>query len=108
LNMSKTNSGRLLRQIDSLQSAFNVTRDIGDTDPQRMAPPKMADYAEQHFKGTSIKVTVESDQDYILKNYPLLASVNRSANDVKEHQVVVRGIEHLNFLFLGTRNLAGI
>jgi hypothetical protein len=42
---------------------------------------------EQHFKGTAIKVAVESDQDYILKNYPLLAAVNRSANDVKEHQV---------------------
>lgn len=88
LNISSTNSGRLLRHIDAFQSSFNVTRDIGDTDPQRMAPPKMADYVEQHFKNTSVKVTVESDQDYILRNYPLLAAVNRSANDVKEHQVI--------------------
>lgn len=36
LNNSNSNSGRLLRFIDSLQSSFNVTRDIGDTDPRKI------------------------------------------------------------------------
>lgn len=87
LNNVASNSGRLLRFIDSLQSSFNVTRDIGDTDPQRMAPPKLADYVQQHFKNSSVKVLVDSDKEAIKKEYPLLAAVNRSANDVEEHQV---------------------
>lgn len=35
LNISNTDSGRFLRRVDSLQSSFNVCRDVGDTDPQR-------------------------------------------------------------------------
>jgi leucyl aminopeptidase len=53
-----------------------------------MAPPKMAKYIEEHFKDSAIKVTVESDQGKIAKEYPLLAAVSRCANDVKEHQVI--------------------
>ncbi|KAI6190008.1 CYTOSOL-AP domain-containing protein [Aphelenchoides bicaudatus] len=96
LSIANTNSGRLLRQLDAFQSSFIVTRDIGDTDPQRMAPPRMAEYAEQHFKGTSVKVIVESNQELIKKEYPLLSAVNRSANDVKEHQARVIWLEYEN------------
>lgn len=54
-----------------------------------MSPTKLAEYVEKHFKNTSVKVVVESDQDEIRKSYPLLAAVNRAANDVKEHQARV-------------------
>ena len=33
-----------------------VTRDIGGSDPERMAAPRVADYVDSIFKGTNIKV----------------------------------------------------
>lgn len=42
--------------------SYTVCRDIGDADPQRMAPPKVAEYVTNIFKGTSVKVHVTDDQ----------------------------------------------
>lgn len=35
-----------------------VTRDIGGSDPERMAAPNVAKYVEEVFKGTCIKVII--------------------------------------------------
>ena len=35
-----------------------VARDIGGSDPERMAAPRAAEYCEQLFKGTSVKVGI--------------------------------------------------
>uniref|UniRef100_A0A914XTR8 Cytosol aminopeptidase domain-containing protein n=1 Tax=Panagrolaimus superbus TaxID=310955 RepID=A0A914XTR8_9BILA len=89
-------SPRFLELIQGIERSFIVSRDIGDGDPQRMAPPKVAEYVQELFKGSSVKVTVDSDQEKIKKEYPLLAAVNRSANDVPEHQARIIWLEYSN------------
>ncbi|KAI6237188.1 CYTOSOL-AP domain-containing protein [Aphelenchoides besseyi] len=96
LKLSSENSGRFLRSLDALQSSFTVCRDIGDSDPQLMAPPKVANYIRDHFKDTAVKVRVESDVAEICDNYPLLAAVNRAANNVDEHRARVIWLEYEN------------
>lgn len=55
-------------------------RDIGGSDPERMAAPRVAEYVLECLKGNSIKVDVVSDLATLEKNYPLLVAVNRAAN----------------------------
>jgi leucyl aminopeptidase len=38
-----------------------VYRDIGGSDPERMAAPKVAEYVEQQFQDTCIKVIILFD-----------------------------------------------
>ena len=54
-----------------------------------MAPPKYAEFVRQHFNGTSIKIRVEEGIEHLTNEYPLLAAVNRAANNVDEHKVSV-------------------
>uniref|UniRef100_A0AC34QVK4 Cytosol aminopeptidase domain-containing protein n=1 Tax=Panagrolaimus sp. JU765 TaxID=591449 RepID=A0AC34QVK4_9BILA len=89
-------SPRFLKLINAIERASIVTRDIGDGDPQRMAPPKVADYVKNLFDGTNIKVTIDDDQEKIAKEYPLLSAVNRSANGIKEHQARIIWLEYEN------------
>ncbi|CAJ0941123.1 unnamed protein product, partial [Mesorhabditis belari] len=78
----------------AMEEAFTVSRDVGETDPQRMAPPRVADYIEEAFSGSSIKVEVTSDQDEIAKEYPLMAAVNRAASGIKEHHARLIRLEY--------------
>ena len=55
-------------------------RDIGGSDPERMAAPRVAEYVQECLKGTYVKVDVVSDLPTLEKNYPLLAAVNRCAH----------------------------
>ncbi|KAI6242053.1 CYTOSOL-AP domain-containing protein [Aphelenchoides fujianensis] len=89
-------TGRFLRSLDALQSAFVVCRDVGDGDPIRMAPPRAADYVAEHFKGSVVNVRVESGVEELREKYPLLAAVNRSANNVDEHKARVVWLEYEN------------
>lgn len=63
-----------------------VCRDIGGSDPERMAPPRVVDYVEQVFKDSPVQVRVISDKEQILKEYPLLAAVDRATRGVPRHQ----------------------
>ena len=55
-------------------------RDIGGSDPERMAAPRVEEYVRELFQGSSISVEVVSDIKTIEKEYPLFAAVNRCAN----------------------------
>ncbi|KAI6228784.1 CYTOSOL-AP domain-containing protein [Aphelenchoides fujianensis] len=96
LKLSAENTGRFLRSLDALQSAFVVCRDVGDGDPIRMAPPRAADYVAEHFKGSAVSVRVESGVEELREKYPLLAAVNRAANNVDEHKARVVWLEYEN------------
>lgn len=56
-----------------------VCRDIGGSDPERMAAPRVAEYVQHVFKNSPVNVEVIADDARILKEYPLLAAVNRAA-----------------------------
>ncbi|XP_052773682.1 putative aminopeptidase W07G4.4 [Mya arenaria] len=72
--------------LNALEMGRVVTRDIGGTDPERMAAPKAEEYVTSVLKDTCIKVEVISDVAVFEKEYPLLAAVNRAARMVPRHQ----------------------
>ncbi|KAK6095897.1 hypothetical protein MT418_003778 [Batrachochytrium dendrobatidis] len=72
-----------------------IARDIGGSDPERMAPLRCAQYIENAFKGVeNIKVTVVRDVDLIKKEYPLLHAVTRCALAVPSHFPAVVRLEY--------------
>ncbi|KAI9556250.1 hypothetical protein GHT06_018824 [Daphnia sinensis] len=69
----------------ALENGRIAGRDIGGSDPERMAPPRVEQYIRELFDGSSVSVEVISDLKTIEKEYPLFAAVNRCANDVPRH-----------------------
>lgn len=60
-----------------------LCRDIGGSDPERMAAPNVAAYVQEMFANTSVNVEVIEDEAILQKQYPLLAAVNRAASGIK-------------------------
>ncbi|XP_035795110.1 putative aminopeptidase W07G4.4 [Anopheles albimanus] len=76
----------LLRTVETLENGRFVARDIGGGDPERMAPPRVAEYVLQAFANGPIKATVIEDPHVFEREYPLFQAVNRAAATVKRHQ----------------------
>lgn len=83
-DMDRVNKGVVLDH--GLEAGRVVTRDIGGTDPERMAAPKVVQYLQETYKGTCIKMEVISDRGTFEKEFPLLAAVDRAAHVVTRHQ----------------------
>jgi len=62
-----------------------VCRDIGGSDPERMASPRVEEYCREVFKGTNISIEVEKGQPHLEANYPCMAAVNRAASLIERH-----------------------
>merc|ERR1712018_1010450 len=60
-----------------------------------MAAPRVAEYVQEMFKGTSVKVDIMEGQSKFENNYPCLAAVNRAANSVPRHQGRVIWMEYM-------------
>jgi len=73
----------------ALEAGRITCRDIGGSDPERMAAPRVAEFVQSELKGSCVKVEVISDQDKIQREYPLLAAVNRAAKCVERHRARV-------------------
>ncbi|XGW02632.1 hypothetical protein V3C99_014572, partial [Haemonchus contortus] len=81
--------------VEAYEASFTVCRDIAETGPERMSPPKVADYIRSVFDSKEITVDVTDDQDVIKKEYPMMAAVNRAANTVKNHQARLIRLEYV-------------
>lgn len=57
----------LVKLVKALDAAFTVCRDIGDSDPQRMSPPYVAEYITNAFNGTNISTHIISEVTVCLK-----------------------------------------
>jgi len=80
-------SEKELTRLQIQEEAAVIARDMGGSDPERMAPPKMQEYSEKIFNNMdNIKLTVISDQDYIAKEFPAFQCVNRACLNVPRHQ----------------------
>lgn len=80
---------RTIQTALGLESGRFVARDIGGSDPERMAAPRVAEYMQQVLKGTQVKVEVEQEDDgetSFKAKYPLLAAVNRAAAVIPRHR----------------------
>ena len=99
---------------NALETGRIVSRDIGGSDPERMAAPKyvllkftlwmkietffnyfkliqfhlnyrVEDYINKHFHGSDVKIEVIKGQSMFEDMYPCLAAVNRAASGVPRH-----------------------
>ncbi|XP_064465789.1 putative aminopeptidase W07G4.4 [Ornithodoros turicata] len=75
-----------LRYACAIEYGRIICRDIGGSDPERMAAPNVAAYVQQVFKDTPVQVEVISDTKTIEKEYPLLGAVNRAARGIERHR----------------------
>jgi len=84
LDSDKTN--KLISIACALESGRFVGRDIGGGDPERRAPPRVAEYVQKAFQGTPVHVEIISDRKMFEKEYPLFAAVDRAANVIERHR----------------------
>lgn len=90
-----TNLNTLIETASSLESGLYIARDIGGGDPERMAPPGVADYVTKAFTGNVIRVEVISDQTRLEKEFPLFGAVNRATRAVPRHQGRIIFLEYV-------------
>jgi len=69
----------------AIEEGKNVCRDVGGSDPERTAAPRVAEYVEHCFKGTEVSVEVVKGQEVLEKEYPCFAAVNRAASVIPRH-----------------------
>jgi leucyl aminopeptidase len=75
----------VLREAVVIETGRVVARDIGGSDPERMAAPRVEEYVRQCFTGTKVEVEVQKGQEFFEREYPCLAAVNRCASTVARH-----------------------
>ncbi|KAM7391360.1 hypothetical protein PAMP_022056 [Pampus punctatissimus] len=90
----ETQGTKLVALAEALESGRLACRDIGGSDPERMAAPRVADYVQELFKDSPVQVEVVSDPNVLEKEYPCLAAVNRCANSVPRHQARVIKLQY--------------
>ncbi|TMP66594.1 peptidase M17, partial [Pseudoalteromonas ruthenica] len=71
-----------------------AARDLCGTEPERMAPPRFADYCVELFANTSVSVEVIADIDKIESDYPMLGMVARASYTVERHHPRVVKLEY--------------
>ncbi|MCB9834175.1 MAG: leucyl aminopeptidase family protein [Planctomycetes bacterium] len=72
--------------LRALEAGRRAARDIGGTEPERMAPPRMAEYCQELFADTPVTVEVVEDETILGRDYPLLAAVARASMAVARHR----------------------
>ncbi|XP_022783674.1 putative aminopeptidase W07G4.4 [Stylophora pistillata] len=81
--------------IKAIDSGRYVCQDIGGSDPERMAAPRVEEYICELFQGSPVKVTVVKDPAKFEKDYPLYAAVNRCARVVERHTGRIINLEYV-------------
>jgi len=75
----------IMQQALIIEEGRIVSRDIGGSDPERMAAPRVEEYVKEIFQESGVKVEVVQGQETFEKEYPCLAAVNRCAAQVPRH-----------------------
>jgi leucyl aminopeptidase len=81
--------------VNAVAQGQYVARDLCGTEPERMAPPRFAQYCQDVFEGTSVSVEVISDVATIDKEYPMLSAVARASYAVERHHPRVVKLEYV-------------
>jgi len=69
----------------AMETGRIVARDIGGSDPERMAAPRVEEYVRKVFAGTGVQIEVVQGQKNFEREYPCLAAVNRAASGQERH-----------------------
>jgi leucyl aminopeptidase len=98
----------LVRRVGVLEQARRVARDVAGTEPERMAPERVAELCRSVFAETPVRVTVLSERPAIEREYPLIAAVARASYAVPRHAPRIIRLEYqgegpprTTFLFAG-------
>ncbi len=81
--------------VTALANGQYAARDLCGTEPERMAPPRFADYCVDLFKDSSVSVEVISDTALIDRDYPMLSTVARASYAVERHHPRVVKLEYV-------------
>jgi leucyl aminopeptidase len=80
---------RLARWVGAVEEGRRLARDMTGTNPERMAPPQMADLCRDAFANTDVEVEVIDQRDDLRADYPLLYAVSRASIVVPRHRPCV-------------------
>ncbi|MBK8100687.1 MAG: leucyl aminopeptidase family protein [Planctomycetes bacterium] len=80
--------------VTAIDGGLRLTKDLCGTEPERMAPPRFAEYVKQAFAGLPVKVTVVDSHLKLQKQYPLLFAVARASLLVPRHWPCVIRLEY--------------
>lgn len=71
--------------LEAIEKGRTLCRDITGTEPERMAPKRIAELCTQTFPAVGVKVDVDED----VSAYPLIAAVSRASMGVARHRPCV-------------------
>lgn len=75
----------LAEVLSSLEEGRRLSRDLGGTEPERMAPIGFAEYVRDLLSPAGVQVEILDDVDALKRTYPLLMSVARASLPVPRH-----------------------
>ncbi|RZG09046.1 leucyl aminopeptidase family protein [Pseudoalteromonas sp. CO348] len=78
-------SAQCCDQLSAIAAGQYAARDLCGTEPERMAPPRFADYCVELFQGSAVNVEVIADRKVMDEQYPLLSTVARASYAVERH-----------------------
>jgi leucyl aminopeptidase len=78
------------RELLAIEAGRCLCRDITGTEPERMAPLRIAALCEEAFAGTGVTVAVERD----VSAYPLITAVARASMEVERHKPCVVTLDY--------------
>jgi len=84
----------VVRTAEAIEAGRRLTRDLGGTDPERMAPPRFAQAVKSAFEDTDVTVKVVRETEPLEREYPLLISVARASMEVERHLPRVVRLEY--------------
>ena len=77
--------------LTAVEAGRRAGRDLCGSEPERMSPIRFAEYCQDIFAHTSVKVTVIDDRMQLEHEYPLLAAVGRASfNTPRQRPCVIR------------------
>jgi leucyl aminopeptidase len=79
----------LCTRLNALAAGHYVARDLCGTEPERMAPPRFAEYCVGAFANTGVSVEVINDREVLDRHYPMLSTVARASYAVERHHPCV-------------------
>ncbi|HKK72692.1 MAG TPA: leucyl aminopeptidase family protein [Candidatus Krumholzibacteria bacterium] len=81
-------------RIRAVEAGRRLARDLGGTEPERMAPPRFAELCEAAFAGSNVEVEIVSDRATLEREYPLMMAVGRASMQVERHHPRVIRLEY--------------
>ncbi len=78
--------------LSAVEAGRALSRDIAGTEPERMAPLRIAELCEQAFASCGVSVTIDKN---LAEHYPLAAAVARASMNVPRHHPCVAALEYI-------------